>query len=111
MTRRSSRFEPRSGTYSNRSSLADAATGPSDQTPPRSTSSSPERCSPNHSRTQLTGTNSPAGKPASSSQASPPPTHHSPARDPPEPDAKTNPCAQQTSLDDRTSLTVQERPV
>jgi hypothetical protein len=47
----------------------DAATEPSDQTPPRPTSSSPERCSPNHSRTQLTGTNSRAAKPGSSSQA------------------------------------------
>ena len=60
-------------------------------TPPRSTSSSPERCSPNHSRTQLTGTSSPAGKPESLSPASLPPTHHFPARDPPQPHAKTNP--------------------
>src|SRR5205823_4087951 len=96
---------PRSGTYSSRSSPGDAATGRSGPTPPRSTSSSPERCSPNHSRTQLTGTNSPAGKPESSSQASLPGTHHSPARDPPAPDANTNPCAQQTSVDDITSLT------
>ena len=70
MTGRSSRFRPRSGTSSSRSSPVDAATGPSDQTPPRSTSSSPGRCSPNHSRTQLTGTSSRVGKPDSSSQAS-----------------------------------------
>lgn len=47
-TRRSSRFKPRSGTCSHRSSTADAATGPSMKTPAPSTSSSPERCSPNH---------------------------------------------------------------
>ena len=71
---RSPRFKPRSETSSNRSSPADAATGPSGPTPPPPTSSSPERCSPNHSRTHLTGTDSPAGKPDSSLQASRPPT-------------------------------------
>jgi hypothetical protein len=60
---------------------------------------------------QLTGTNSPAGKPESLSPASLPPIHHFPARDPPAPDAKTNPCAQQTSIDDMTSLTGQVGPV
>ena len=110
MTRRSSRSGPRSETSSSRSSPADAATGPSGQTPPRSTSSSPERCSPNHSRTQLTGTNSPAGKPESISPASLPPTHHSPARDH-ETHAKTNACAQQTSIDDRRAWTGRVGPV
>ncbi len=99
-------LQPRSGTCS---------TGPRPWTSrpdhptrrhPRSTSSSPERCSPNHSRTQMTGTNSHAGKPESSSQASlPPPT--TPPRDPPEADSKPSPRALQTPLDDRTSRTAQ----